>query len=144
MSVKERLIKFIEFKKLSKSEFCRIIGVSTGFVSSMVTSIQPDKIERITLNFPELNIGWLLTGDGAMLKNEASDSKNVSSNENVEITKEAWEVIKKQSEALLIQSESNLSKDKQIDSLIELLKKDNAQTGDNAKCAAASGSDLEK
>ena len=133
MSVKERLIEFIKFKKLSKSEFCRIIGVSNAYVSSIVTSIQPDKIERITLNFPELNIGWVLTGDGEMLKNETSKSKDTKPDEKVEISKETWDVIKKQAEALLVQSESNLSKDRQIESLIELLKKDNVPHEDNDK-----------
>lgn len=34
--------------------------------------MQPDKIERIALEFPELNMTWLLTGDGEMLKSEAA------------------------------------------------------------------------
>ena len=71
MSVKERLIEFIDYKKISKSEFCRTIGVSNAFVTSIVKSIQPDKIERITLNYPELNTEWLLTGKGRMIKNDS-------------------------------------------------------------------------
>ena len=71
MSVKERLIKFVEYKKMSKSAFCRSIGVSSAFISSMVKSIQPDKVQRITLEYPELNTGWLLTGAGEMLNKEA-------------------------------------------------------------------------
>ena len=79
MAVKERLISFLEYKGISKSEFGRIIGVSSAFVTSMRKSVQPDKVESIAFNFPELNIKWLMTGEGEMLKQtgntEVSESK---------------------------------------------------------------------
>ena len=68
MSIKERLIKFLEIKKISKSEFGRRIGVSSAFITSMRKSMQPDKLQRIASEFPELNTSWLLTGEGEMLK----------------------------------------------------------------------------
>ena len=67
-TVKQRLIKYLDFKKVNKSEFARRINVSNAFVSSIRKSIQPDKIKRIALNFSDLNINWLLTGEGEMLK----------------------------------------------------------------------------
>ena len=75
MTVKERLIGFLEYKGISKSEFGRIIGVSSAFITSMRKSIQPDKVESIAFNFPELNINWLMTGEGEMLKTEAESPK---------------------------------------------------------------------
>jgi len=72
MTVKQRLTDYIKFKGLTKSEFCRTIEVSSAYITSIVTSIQPDKIQRITLNYPDLNIGWLLTGMGSMLINSPS------------------------------------------------------------------------
>jgi hypothetical protein len=66
MAVKERLILFIREKGISNSAFCRSIGVSNAFISSMRKSIQPDKIESIALKFPELNTTWLMTGRGEM------------------------------------------------------------------------------
>ena len=68
MTVKERLKTFVKFKKISASAFCNSIGVSNAFISSMRKSIQPDKVESIATNYPELNIEWLLTGEGDMLK----------------------------------------------------------------------------
>lgn len=68
MAVKERLIDFLNYKGISKSEFGRIIGVSSAFVTSMRKSIQPDKVESIANSFPDLNINWLMTGEGEMLK----------------------------------------------------------------------------
>lgn len=67
-SVKERLISFIRFKGLSKNKFEELCGLSKRYVSNISVSIQPDKIEKISLVFPELNTGWLLSGEGEMLK----------------------------------------------------------------------------
>lgn len=66
-SVKERLVKFLEMNNISKSEFGRRIGVSSAFITSMRQSMQPDKVKRIALEFPDLNTTWLLTGEGPML-----------------------------------------------------------------------------
>jgi len=73
MSVKERIIQYIDFKEMSKSAFCREIDVSPAYITSMRKSIQPDKIESIAMNFPDLNIDWLLTGRGEMIRADAID-----------------------------------------------------------------------
>lgn len=74
MSVKERLKLFLREEGIKDTDFCRTIGVSTGFISGMRVSIQPDKLKSIAINFPRLDIGWLLTGEGSMLKNESSST----------------------------------------------------------------------
>ena len=73
-SVKDRLILFIDSKGISKNAFEKACGLSTRYVSNMRQSIQPDKIKKIALVFPELNTGWLLTGEGEMLKSDVSQS----------------------------------------------------------------------
>lgn len=73
-TVKERLIEFLKFKGVSKSEFGERIGVSNAYVTSIRKSIQPDKIQAIALNYPELNTAWLLTGEGEMLKATQSNA----------------------------------------------------------------------
>ncbi len=65
-NVKERLLKFIQSTSITTAEFERRIGVSGGYVSNISKSIQPDKLEKISKEFPELNINWLLLGDGPM------------------------------------------------------------------------------
>lgn len=71
-TVKERLLAFIEHKGLSKHKFEKMCGLSTGYVSNMRVSIQPDKIKNIAQVFPDLNTGWLLTGEGEMLRSGES------------------------------------------------------------------------
>lgn len=67
-TVKERLIAFIEFKGLSKNKFEMMCGLSKRYVSNISKSIQPEICKKISLVFPDLNTGWLMTGDGEMLK----------------------------------------------------------------------------
>lgn len=85
MSVKERIKQFIEYKNLSIRGFSEIIGVSSGYITSMRKSIQPDKLESIALHFPELNIQWLLTGDGVMLNTEQKSTDEATLIENPNI-----------------------------------------------------------
>lgn len=67
-TVKERLIEYLKYKCISKTEFGERIGVSNAYVTSIRKSIQPDKLQAIALNYPDLNTSWLLTGEGEMLK----------------------------------------------------------------------------
>lgn len=70
VGVKERLVAFLKYKKISQSKFEKSIGMSGGYVNNIRQSIQPDKLQKIAVLFPELNIAWLLVGDagGKMLK----------------------------------------------------------------------------
>lgn len=67
-TVKERLKSFIKFKGISVRAFESTCGFSYGFVANMRNSMQPDKVMRIAQYFPELNSGWLLAGEGEMLR----------------------------------------------------------------------------
>lgn len=67
MSVKERITRYLKSKKLSARGFSLSIGMSENYISSMKNSIQPDVIDNIAVHYPDLNTGWLLTGNGEML-----------------------------------------------------------------------------
>lgn len=136
MTVKERLKVYIDYKGLSMRKFCLSIGVSPSYVNNINQSIQPQKIDSITNHYPDLNTGWLLTGEGEMLKGDEVP-KSTNAIKKVEVSEEAWDVIKKQADSLA-------SKDRQMEELISLLKKANAHKEDDATCADVSGSDLEE
>lgn len=143
MSVKERLREFIRYKRLSNSEFCRSIEVSTAFVSSMVKSIQPDKIERITLKYPELNIEWLLTGEGTMLK---SATLPVTHSEMIPIS--IVKMMDDERKRFDAQRDEMLAQNRILIETVkeqtEIIKKGNVPPDGGAECAGASGSDLVK
>lgn len=69
-NVKERLLTYLKYKNINRSEFGRSVGVSSAFVSSIRSSIGKDKLTKISSVYPDLNIQWLLTGHGSMLNTE--------------------------------------------------------------------------
>jgi hypothetical protein len=76
-TIKQRLSAYLSTKKISKKMFGEKIGVSSAYVTSIRKSIQPDKLELIAANFPDLNISWLLTGEGDMIRIIAAESEQV-------------------------------------------------------------------
>lgn len=124
-SVKERLVAFIEFKGLSKNKFEQICGLSRRYVSNISKSIQPDKIERISLAFPDLNTGWLLTGSGTMTR----DDNGAADTAGVYVPQELVQMFTNMTEAARIQEENVARLTKMVDRLTggkEDLKKDTA------------------
>lgn len=66
--VKQRLISFIRYKKISLSKFEELVGLSNGYVKNMRKSLGVEKLRNMLQVFPELNQEWLLYGEGEMLK----------------------------------------------------------------------------
>ena len=67
-TVQERLIAFIDYKGITKNKFETLCGLGKRYVSNISRSISPDVVKKISLTFPELNLGWVMTGEGEMLK----------------------------------------------------------------------------
>lgn len=125
MAVKERLRVYIKTLNISEREFCRRIGVSTSYVNSIRTSIQPDKMKSIGEQFPELNPMWLITGEGEMLQkpniNQVSGNNNtaVAGNGNKVTTNDMAGMIELQKGYQAMLKE----KDTQINRLISVIEK---------------------
>ena len=68
MSVKERIKEFVKYLKMSDRAFCKSIGVGETYINSLKTTIHPDKLHNISLQYPYLNIEWLITGNGTMIR----------------------------------------------------------------------------
>lgn len=62
-----RIKTFCQAKGLTVKSFETQCGLSNGYVRNISGSIGKDKIMSICREFPDLNIGWLMTGDGEML-----------------------------------------------------------------------------
>ena len=67
MNVQERLLRFLKYKNLSKLSFAKSIGRSPAYVTNIITSIGNSSKKRISEVYPELNMDWLMTGDGNMI-----------------------------------------------------------------------------
>ena len=69
----DRLMQFIQYAGLSARQFDLSIGASNGYTLRMQknrASIGSDVIENIVKTYPQLNLVWLITGEGEMLKKE--------------------------------------------------------------------------
>lgn len=81
--VKQRLIDFLRYKKLSQCKFERACGLSNGYINNLKKSIGTEKLQNIIGAFPDLNIEWLLYGEGEMLKGQPITAINNGTNNGV-------------------------------------------------------------
>lgn len=70
MSVKDRIKIFIKSQKIKQNVFEESINASNGYINSISKSIGIDKLNAIIEKYPILNIEWLLTGKGEMLRGD--------------------------------------------------------------------------
>jgi phage repressor protein C with HTH and peptisase S24 domain len=68
MSIKTRLIEFIDFMAINPKTFEVTAGLGNGFVNNAGDSVRRVSLEKISKAYPQLNTAWLLTGEGNMLK----------------------------------------------------------------------------
>ncbi len=66
MGIKERLVTFLEHLKIGQKKFEVAAGLSNGFVNNIGNGISTVSTNKIRSAYPELNIDWLLTGEGDM------------------------------------------------------------------------------
>ena len=76
-TVKQRILEFIEYKKISVREFERRANLSYGYLKSLRKSPTIDKMQSIIHAFPELNQEWLQTGEGMMINSVAQTAANI-------------------------------------------------------------------
>ena len=130
-TVKERLTSYLKLKRIPKSEFGLTIGASASYVTSMRdterASIGNDKVERIRKHYPDLNIEWLLTGEGNML-NDVGISQSVNGNDNVTLAGhnmnvESDKLLEKAFDEIKAQREMTQKAQEQVDRLLTILEK---------------------
>lgn len=69
--MKKRLIEFLAYLKIGQLKFENNTGLSRGFVNKIGENITQKSLRKIEDAYPELNINWLKTGEGEMLKSDA-------------------------------------------------------------------------
>ena len=68
MTTKDRLLMFLKFKGIGQTRFEESADLSRGLVNNIKGSISTKTASKIALAYPELNMEWLLNGEGEMLK----------------------------------------------------------------------------
>lgn len=76
--MKERILQIIEVLGITVQQFELNVGLSNGAVSKMGDNTRRSTLDKISIVYPNINISWLLTGEGSMLNNtnlEVSSAK---------------------------------------------------------------------
>lgn len=83
MKTIDRIYLFAEYKSISIYKLSKKIEVSNGYLAKQrenKANLGSHIIEKIAIEYPELSLDWLITGEGEMLNNDNFNftSKNVS------------------------------------------------------------------
>jgi hypothetical protein len=117
--MKKRLIDFVSYKELGQNKFEEVCGIANGTISNMRDNMTVKTLMRISKAYPDLNVNWLLTGEGDMLyldnasiigsnvqQNHVKNGKNLSFHQEIspetisENSKNYQDIIKKQQEQI--------------------------------------------
>lgn len=92
-SVSDRLASFLKYKGKGQTAFEQEAGLSRGYVQKASDNMGYKIKSKISENCPELNMDWLLTGEGDMLKDEqhvseVAEVKSLSNMKSSEVKKD--------------------------------------------------------
>lgn len=71
MTLQDRLSEYLTAKSLNNRDFERMCGLSNGTAARLRNTTRKSTFDRIA-NYCDLNVDWLLTGEGDMLRAEVS------------------------------------------------------------------------
>lgn len=82
--IKQRILQFIEYKGINKKIFFEEIDISSSnFRSkSLYSEVGGDVIAKISSKFKDVNINWLISGDGEMIISEKQYQNNYQNVDN--------------------------------------------------------------
>ena len=106
MSIIDRIKQFAEYEKVSIRRFCEITGIANG-AFTRAKGVGSENLLRIHYAFPDINLEWLITGQGSMLKSATSVADN----------KFAMELIEKKEEEIKKLERTVWEQEKQIEEL---------------------------
>lgn len=76
--MKERLLEFLAHLGMGQNKFEEKTGLARGLINKIKGNISVKSLNKIAAAYPELNITWLQTGEGEMLKTAATPKQEVA------------------------------------------------------------------
>lgn len=70
--IRKRLVQYIESKGISKYRFYKEMNLSNGFLDKE-GSIRSDICEKISYQYKDISLEWLITGGGDMIKKDEKE-----------------------------------------------------------------------
>lgn len=83
-SLKSRLMEFIASRKISVRRFEIECGFPNSYVSNLKSNITSKRLDAISARYPELNVAWLLTGRGEMVRTQPKGAAPAPASEGIE------------------------------------------------------------
>lgn len=82
MTIKEKILTFLDCKGIRKAEFFESIGIAPSNFKGAAkqTELGGDKIVRILTAFPDLSAEWLLRDEGNMIRTPSESSNSERQN----------------------------------------------------------------
>lgn len=79
VTTKERILQYIEYKGISISEFLRNTDIKRGFLDAdkLNSAVSDVFVAKIIANYGDLNLEWLITGEGQMLKEDSNPADHL-------------------------------------------------------------------
>lgn len=130
MMIKQRLLDICEALNISANQFSIDIGMSRSYIDNLKKDITTEVLLNIYVKYPSVNIMRIITGEGDILL----------SKQNLQIDNSFF--LEKYNQ-LEIENKKLLLEVGELKGELKTIKK-HAQVEDNAICADASGSDLER
>jgi len=81
-TTKERILQFIDYKQISKQKFFEQTKLKRGFLDGdkLSSSIPDTFLAIIIATYPELQLEWLITGKGDMVKEKNVNQSIIGDN----------------------------------------------------------------
>lgn len=78
MRIIDRMAKYLEYKRITAYSFERTCQVANGYLKKQIKgkgAIGSDILERIHKNYFDLDLVWLISGEGNMINLDATDKE---------------------------------------------------------------------
>ena len=100
MSISQRIESFLNYQKISQTDFENVTGFSQRTLSNIIseTTKNPkmDFFVAMATYYPNINIRWLLIGEGEMLNQENKEAPEEKENEEARLNQKVAIMIKEQ------------------------------------------------
>ena len=93
--IKDRLYILSKELGLNASQFSERVGKDRTYLSNIRKEIQTDVLRNIFIEFPDVNISWIVTGEGEMFNKTSSIDKSDSQKELIDLKCKIRELEKK-------------------------------------------------
>lgn len=81
--MKERLLEYLKYRQLGQNAFEDSCGISQGTINKLNHGIRSDKLALIAKACPDLNLRWLLLGEGSMVLENSNDKESSENHDKI-------------------------------------------------------------